>query len=97
MVSRNVSRVLMASTSSAGSRCRELKPMTARNRNANQGMVILRFSLFPPAAESRRARMMLRMTSTGASIITRIILTMMAGSEMACPMALPAPTTWATS
>ena len=57
------------------------------------------FPFFPFAPEegSLRARTMLRTTSTGASIITRIILTIMAGSEIACPMALPAPTTCATS
>ena len=44
-----------------------------------------------------RANMKLMTTSTGANIITRIIFTMMAESEIPFPIASPAPTTWATS
>ena len=44
-----------------------------------------------------RAKAKLIITSTGASIMTRIIFTIMAASEISFPIALPAPTTCATS
>ena len=64
---------------------------------ANHGMFIFPFSpmsLFPAAA---RATNHVMTSSTGTSIITRIIFTIMAMDETDSPMALPAPTTCATS
>ena len=79
----------------------ELRQMTPINPNANHGMVILFFSLRPPAVFRRRASTNPRITSTGASIITRIILVMVAvpaiPSVSVGSIALPAPATWATS
>ena len=79
----------------------ELRPMTAMKPKANHGMVILLFSLCPPAVFRRPASTNPRITSTGASIITRIILVMVAvpaiPSVSVGSIALPAPATWATS
>ena len=71
--------------------------MTARKPNANHGTAIVRFVPAASAAVPRRAAKKLITSSTGASIITRIILVMVAASAISGPMALPAPTTWATS
>ena len=94
IVSRKVSNELIPATAASGSRSSELNPMTARNPNANHGIVTF---ARPAPPFVRRASSRLMTSSTGASIITRIILTMTAPSAISAPMALPAPTTWATS
>ena len=77
---------------------KELKPMTARKPIANQGMET--FFILPfcsPALIAGWDTMKLVMSRTGTSIITRIIFTIMATSEISLPIALPAPTVCATS
>ena len=100
MVRRKVSNVFMPLTTGAGKRSRELKPITTRKRIANHGMAIrLRLLVCASGSSSKGLRAAYQPTTsrTGTSIITRIILTMMAMSEISLPMALPAPTTCATS
>ena len=72
--------------------------MIPMNPNANQGIVILLFSALPSGfAFFRPANAKLMMTSTGASIMTRIILVMVAvpaiPNESVGSMAFPAPAT----
>ena len=72
------------------------------NPKANQGMVILLLpEVLPDSADLRLASAKLMITNTGASIMTRIILVMVAVPAMpkasVGSMALPAPATCATS
>lgn len=81
---------------------REFTQIMPMKPKANHGIVILLFSLCPSAvAFLRPASAKLIMTSTGASIITRIIFVIVAVPAMprlsVGSMALPAPATCATS
>ena len=101
MVRRKVSSWLIQSTMLSGSKPRELNPITTRKRMANHGMLILgllvsvfsRLSLLATSLATVHAIT----SNTGTSIITLIIFTMMALLLTSAPMALAAPTTWATS
>ena len=98
IVKRKVSKVTIAFTTGAGSRLKLLKQITNKNIIANQGTCIFFFSpsMCSPLAAFRAAKKAITI-STGTNIITRIIFTMIALSLIAAPIALPAPTTWATS
>ena len=101
MVRRKVSSWLIQSTMLTGSKPRELNPITTRKRMANHGMLILGLLVSVFSKQSLWATSLATVhaitSNTGTSIITLIIFTMMALLLTSAPMALAAPTTWATS
>ena len=97
IVSRNVSNVFIKFTTPSGNKSRELKPITTRKRIANQGTSTLPLSPYPIAVFAVLIMKKPMISKTGTSIITRIIFTMIAGCDTLSPIALPAPTTCATS
>ena len=101
MVRRKVSSWLIQSTMLSGSKPRELNPITTRKRMANHGMLILGLLVSVFSKQSLWATSLATVhaitSNTGTSIITLIIFTMMALLLTSAPMALAAPTTWATS
>ena len=101
MVRRKVSSWLIQSTMLSGSNPRELNPITTRKRMANHGMLILGLLVSVFSRQSLLATSLATVhaitSNTGTSIITLIIFTMMALLLTSAPMALAAPTTWATS
>lgn len=101
MVRRKVSSWLIQSTMLTGSKPRELNPITTRKRMANHGMLILGLLVSVFYKQSLLATSLATVhaitSNTGTSIITLIIFTMMALLLTSAPMALAAPTTWATS
>ena len=84
--------VCINSTKPLGNKLRLLKQITNKNNIANQGMFTLPLppSLFVLLV---LAAIQLNTSTTGTSIITRIIFTMIALLATSAPMALPAPTT----
>src|SRR5574344_2090718 len=101
MVRRKVSSWLIQFTMLSGSNPRELNPITTRKRMANHGMLILGLLVSVFSRQSLLATSLATVhaitSNTGTSIITLIIFTMMALLLTSAPMALAAPTTWATS